>query len=372
MRGQTGFEYLLILGGVVLLASTMLVFVRGNLDTVSPDMNLNLGSINRLTAAVGADVTCSDCDAVFVNEGQPNSISNGMLASDSVDSGKLANNSVSNAKIVAGSVDSSKLADGSVVAAKIGAGAVDSSKLAANAVDSSKVADGSIGFIDINTAQVQRRVTGTCSVGSYITAIAADGSVTCGAVTTSWVTSGSSQYSSVSGNVGIGTSSPSQKLDVAGGITASGNIYSAGDVCNAAGACLSDITGLIGGTALVGNQHTYSACTAAGGEVVDSDVSFKQCRFNASTCPGGWTKYRNFTTAANQSATGSGNCQAYNNGWGNYVCCYTTCYVSHPWGNTVSTCTYQTNAYLYTDTMLSCHSTTMTLTATQFTQVGCY
>jgi hypothetical protein len=74
-RGQTAFEYLLIIGGSVLLAAVVLVFVHGNLGTV----NAGIG-INKLAAAVG--MSCSDCDALFVNEGQPKSITQAMLADD--------------------------------------------------------------------------------------------------------------------------------------------------------------------------------------------------------------------------------------------------------------------------------------------------
>jgi len=78
-RGQTAFEYLLILGGSVLLSAVVLVFVHGNLGQVAPGTNL---SINRLSSGIGG--SCTDCDAVFVNEGQPKSITQTMLADDVV------------------------------------------------------------------------------------------------------------------------------------------------------------------------------------------------------------------------------------------------------------------------------------------------
>jgi len=80
VRGQASLEYLLILGGSVLLASVLVVFVRGNLGDVVPGMNESVDRINLLSSGVG--LACSDCDAVFVNEGQPNSITQGMLADD--------------------------------------------------------------------------------------------------------------------------------------------------------------------------------------------------------------------------------------------------------------------------------------------------
>ena len=49
-----------------------------------------------------------------------------------------------------------------------------------------------------------------------------------------------------------------------------------------------------GAQPLVNGAHSQDECTAARGEVVASDVSFNQCRFNSKTCPSGWTAYKNF------------------------------------------------------------------------------
>lgn len=48
-----------------------------------------------------------------------------------------------------------------------------------NAIGSASIQDGSVSGADINSAQVQARVTGVCAAGSAIKAIAANGSVSC-------------------------------------------------------------------------------------------------------------------------------------------------------------------------------------------------
>jgi hypothetical protein len=52
--------------------------------------------------------------------------------------------------------------------------------LANGGVGSAQVADGSIGAVDVNAAEIQRRVTGVCAAGLYFAAIDAAGSPACG------------------------------------------------------------------------------------------------------------------------------------------------------------------------------------------------
>jgi hypothetical protein len=172
-------------------------------------------------------------------------------------------------------------------------------------------------------------------------------------------------------NVGVGTFSPSQKLEVNGS-----GLFS-GDVCNGGGKCLSSIfqTNVIAGTnptcpagqtaimkayngtwyiasqpttwtqvtcgivmssdgtpLLVNSQHSTGNCTNAGGTVVSGSGN-NMCRFNSSSCPAGWVKYLNWsTTAATQlSITGSTTCPQAPNPAGYPAC--NTATGSHSWNN---------------------------------------
>jgi hypothetical protein len=75
--------------------------------------------------------------------------------------------------------------------------------------------------------------------------------------------------------------------------------------------------------------HTGVECTDAGGEIVDTDVpGLKQCKFQASSCPAGWSKYKNWMTTKAAIHTGI---KCY------YGCCYdapnTATNPGHGWSN---------------------------------------
>jgi len=348
IRGQAAFEYLLLIGGSVLVAAVLLVVVTRTGDVSSGVVGNSSddysGRLQALMSTGGYD--CHYCDGVFVGLGAANSVTSAMIVDGSVGAADVDSAQVQ--LRVSGScpVGSSIRGVGSDGNVTCQVGIVPS--------------QGVVGSADINSSQVQRRVSGSCTVGSYITAVAVDGSVSCGAVAaqnTTWNTSGSNMYSAVSGNVGIKTAYPSQALDVNGKIlmqneTAttdpSNTVVTKGYLSSYSSPTIKILVGsqvtcpvgtdLLmrcsgnpctwydsdyslgtwskvmcgqklssdGSALLVYNQHTANQCTALGNGAVTYDVGggVLICRLpNSASCPATWTQYGSWsaTTAASTS-----------------------------------------------------------------------
>jgi hypothetical protein len=82
-------------------------------------------------------------------------------------------------QLPSGSVGTAQLQTGAVTNGKLSNQSVGNWKLAFGAVGARKIASGAVGKGQINTNQVQARVTGTCATGA-MTAIGSGGAVTCG------------------------------------------------------------------------------------------------------------------------------------------------------------------------------------------------
>jgi hypothetical protein len=120
------------------------------------------------------------------------------------------------------------------------------------------------------------------------------------------------------------------------------NVQVEGDVCLSNGKCLSELL-----NRLVFGNHSEADCTSAGGTVVyESGSTMGFCKFSSSTCPSGWTQYKNWSTtvaSAIHSCTcqGNGCCSgtqtatqgANINGWAD---CggHTPVFGSHTWSDT--------------------------------------
>src|SRR5439155_642137 len=95
----------------------------------------------------------------------------------------VATGGITNALLAPNAVDSSKILNLSVATEDLAEGAVTLNKLAADSVDSSKIAPNTITAVDVNSSQIQLRVTPNCLTGQAIQSIAqTTGAPTCVAV----------------------------------------------------------------------------------------------------------------------------------------------------------------------------------------------
>ena len=196
------------------------------------------------------------------------------------------------------------------------------------------------------------------------------------------------------GNVGIGTTSSSSQLDVTGNIYATKQVTAGTKFKVGVSEITSGkITGLdaptnpsdaankayvdeqiIGGgnLPLVNSVHTQQDCINAGGEVVDSDVTLKQCRFAGSNCPSGWTQYKNWSTTIKLDCDECA-CRMHNSWWTGYaghahhyregVC------ASHPWSDSIQE--YVVLAYTEDDESYGVEWCRCTIKM-PIIQIGCY
>lgn len=101
------------------------------------------------------------------------------LANASITTTRIANGAVTAEKLAAGVVGELSLADGSVTTPKLAAQAVTTPKIAAGAVTAAKIADGAVGLAQINTNQVQARISGACPTGQPLLGVDAAGELKC-------------------------------------------------------------------------------------------------------------------------------------------------------------------------------------------------
>jgi len=93
-------------------------------------------------------------DGRYVNEGQANSITSGMIQDGVVSSADIADGNVNTADLANTAVTTAKIAAGAVGSNELAAGAVTNGKIAANAVGGTEITDGSVNAADLATNAV--------------------------------------------------------------------------------------------------------------------------------------------------------------------------------------------------------------------------
>ena len=139
-------------------------------------------------------------------------------------------------------------------------------------ITSSHIANATVGSADINTTQVQRRVSGTAAAGQAIRAINTDGSITAIAVGTGDITG----VSAGSGLIGGGTSGSVTLSVTSGGITSThiaNSTITNSDISSSAGIATSKISG----TAV--NLSSFQTIT--GSKIFTGSVLIGDSTFNA-------------------------------------------------------------------------------------------
>ena len=183
------------------------------------------------------------------------------------------------------------------------------------------------------------------------------------------------------GNVGIRVSNPTAKLDIAGELKV-GNTGVACDTSRKSflrfdstsgkmqlcdGSSWAEVSSgtAIGGLPFYGTSHTKDQCRSAGGTVTDYQ-SNSFCKFQAGTCPAGWTKYQNL---------GSTSVLTCGSPTANPTCPASPCATAiHYFGNIATeTCQYRNGDTNYdTEAGYSCTFTSAFTCTANLIEVGCY
>lgn len=150
----------------------------GTFGSDEQDATVNYTFINPLSLQSNVTYLGIELDTRYLNEGQTNSITSGMIAD--------------------GQVNGDDVADGSLTGTDIADGTINSSDIAEASIRGANIANGTIGSSHINQSQVQARITGICPVGEFMRGVGSDGSVICS----------EDQQSTSSGSGGSSTGDP--------------------------------------------------------------------------------------------------------------------------------------------------------------------
>ena len=173
----------------------------------------------------------------------------------------------------------------------IAPGGVTSTHLGANAVDTSKILDGTVGLSDINAAQVQARVTGTCPAGQAMRTVTQAGAVTCEPVA-----GGAGDITAVIAGPGLsgGAATGDATLSVAYGGTGAVNLAARSDHTHAG----TIVTNTAVGSGALAAVTTADGNTALGRSALSATTTGEQ------NTAAGWFALEANATGHNNSAFG--------------------------------------------------------------------
>jgi len=203
-------------------------------DHDHPGVYVGVDEENSITSAmIGvSEVKTDDIDALAVTEGKlaaaavtsakidTSAVTTEKLDDEAVTTEKIYANAVTTEKIHVDAVTVDKIATAAVSTAKIDTSAVTTEKLDLGAVTSEKIGDGTIQFADIgpNSAAPGEVMKWTGTAWAARTD-------SVGAVAVGWTDDGTAVLlEDASDSVGIGTDTPTAKLDVAGNLVATGAV----------------------------------------------------------------------------------------------------------------------------------------------------
>ena len=113
---------------------------------------------------------------------------------------------------------------------------------------------------------------------------------------------------------------------------------------------------------LVFNQHTFTQCRDAGGEVVYDSQNRPFCRMNGGACQSGWSHHEQWTSTTANTCTGSSNCHSRDS-------CTTG---AHVWANARAEQCQVTNYFEGGGLASSCDARGTSNCLASVSRVGCY
>lgn len=138
------------------------------------DASINTGQLAAGAVTSGSIARSAITDAQIADA----AVTGEKISRGAVNAAALAENSIDARVVAPRAVTEPKLADDSIDRTHIASGAVTGDRLASSAVVTSRFRNGSVGAAEINSSEVQRRISGTCS-GGFIREINENGGVTC-------------------------------------------------------------------------------------------------------------------------------------------------------------------------------------------------